>query len=426
MKKITKILLGLFAAITLVSSAAYYGGVYINDGPNLDAFQRLRVSNIFTIFDSKQLSSKDTVLFWSEVTNATGTATFNRTNACVEMAVATTNDYVIRQTRQRFNYQPGKSMLLFLTAVAPTNAGVTTRIGYYNSDTNAPYTNVIDGIYYEVNNNTGYMCIAKSGFETRVPQSSWNIDRLDGSLTNNPTGLTLNKDRDFIFLIDFEWLGVGRVRTGFVIGGQIVYTHQFVAANTNYSVYMSSPNHSVRYEIRSTGGAGILQHICSSVNSEGGVDPNGLTQAIEATNVFQIVTATVNTSLMAIRLSTNDYGSTVIINNVNLSAASLGATEAFRYELVFNPSFTDTYTWVPLANSGIEVASAPNLVSTGGVVMAIGYMSSTEKIANPAVNTSLRLGTSINGTRDVIVLRVTSMGAGGDNITSSLEWRELK
>ena len=62
-----------------------------------------------------------------------------------------------------------------------------------------------------------------------VPQSSWNIDTFNG---NGPSGKTLtvaaNANKTFLIVIDQEWLGVGRLRCGFVIDGVIYYAHQFL------------------------------------------------------------------------------------------------------------------------------------------------------------------------------------------------------
>ena len=73
------------------------------------------------------------------------------------------------------------------------------------------------------------------------------------------------------------------MRIGFVIDGIPYYAHSFNNANNVANVYCSSPNFPVRYEIRQTGaGSGSLQHICSSVQSEGGLDPSGAAYAINS------------------------------------------------------------------------------------------------------------------------------------------------
>ena len=69
--------------------------------------------------------------------------------------------------------------------------------------------------------------------------------------------------------VDFQWLGVGRVRFGLSLSGN---TYIFVTnsgTNNLSDVYMSSPDQPIRYEIRSSGGTASFHQICSSVNDEG-------------------------------------------------------------------------------------------------------------------------------------------------------------
>jgi hypothetical protein len=130
-----------------------------------------------------------------------------------------------------------------------------------------------------------------------VAQADWNIDTmLDGS---GASGVTLDPTAAQILVIDFQWLGVGRVRMGFDIGGAVHYVHEFLHANVISSVYTLQPNLPVRWEIRNTAGLGAstsLTAICFSASTEGGY--------LESGNVWSIN----NTSKSA------DTGGTTILN----------------------------------------------------------------------------------------------------------------
>jgi hypothetical protein len=54
--------------------------------------------------------------------------------------------------------------------------------------------------------------------ETVVPQTNWNIDKLDGT---GISGITLDISKAQILWMDIEWLGLGTVRIGFVINGNL-------------------------------------------------------------------------------------------------------------------------------------------------------------------------------------------------------------
>jgi hypothetical protein len=72
----------------------------------------------------------------------------------------------------------------------------------------------------------------------RVEQSAWNGDKLDGT---GASGLTLDLTKPQILWMDFEWLGVGNVRCGFIINGQYIVCHTYQTANVyGTSVYMTT------------------------------------------------------------------------------------------------------------------------------------------------------------------------------------------
>jgi hypothetical protein len=70
--------------------------------------------------------------------------------------------------------------------------------------------------------------VTGSVVNTRVAQADWNQDPLDGT---GPSGLTLDSSKAQILYMDIEWLGLGTVRTGFIINGAFVPCHNFDHAN---------------------------------------------------------------------------------------------------------------------------------------------------------------------------------------------------
>ena len=130
---------------------------------------------------------------------------------------------------------------------------------------------------------------------------------------------------------------------------------------------------------------------------------------------------------MALRLDTNYPTSTVIIDSIQQMSPSLGATEAYSWELVWNPDNVAGLDWVSKAGSTVQVATAPNIITTNAAaVMASGFVSGATKLSDAAPSTSLRLGVDLNGVPDVIMLRVTSRGANNDPVYYGMTWRELQ
>jgi hypothetical protein len=101
-------------------------------------------------------------------------------------------------------------------------------------------------IYPEYRGATAIACQVSKTIDVRVPQSAWNIDRLDGtghSLYN------LDLTRMQMFYIDYTWYGAGAIRYGFKNArGEVVYCHRTPNNNTNTEAYLRSGNLVGRYE----------------------------------------------------------------------------------------------------------------------------------------------------------------------------------
>jgi len=80
----------------------------------------------------------------------------------------------------------------------------------------------------------------------KVPQSQWNIDKMDGT---GPSGYVINPARMQMVYIDYTWYGAGFIRFGFrAADGNIYYCHKMPNNNTNTEAYMRSGNLPARYE----------------------------------------------------------------------------------------------------------------------------------------------------------------------------------
>jgi hypothetical protein len=93
---------------------------------------------------------------------------------------------------------------------------------------------------------TAQNCLVSKTIDTKYAQSTWNIDRCDGtghSLYN------LDLTRMQMFYIDYSWYGAGAVRFGFKnTRGEVIYCHRIANNNVNTEAYMRSGNMCARYE----------------------------------------------------------------------------------------------------------------------------------------------------------------------------------
>lgn len=388
------------------------------DSPSIDAFARWRVSNPVTLFDSKQIHDNQP-LFWddSQTSGSGTTSTHSTDEAATTISVgASTAGTRVRQTFQRFNYQPGKSQLILCTfGEFDTATGITKRVGYFDDD---------NGLYLESDEGTVSVgrrtYVTGSAVDTTVAQASWNLDTMDG---NGASGITLDFTKTQIFIIDFEWLGVGRVRYGFVVDGIPVYCHELNNANSLTTVYMSTPNLPIRYEIANdgNGAADDFCHICSSVQSEGGQQRNGVLRHTDSGSVSGLSSGT-KYAILGIRLQSGKVDGVVDLET--LSLISTTTNDQAHWELIFNPTVAGTFTYANQTDSLVQTAtgSSSNTVTVGTEIDG-GYFSTSLPVTN-AVPNALRLGSDIAGTVDEIILACTPIT---NNITvqASLTWREL-
>lgn len=397
--------------------------ITIKDSANLDAFQRFRISAPQTIFDSKQLADKQP-LFWDDQQTSGGgtTSTHTANNSLTTMAVSNlTAGIRVRQTFRRFNYQPGKSQLILLTAIFGASAtGITRQAGLFDDNNGLFFKQTSSGFGVVVRTYTSGAAV-----DTITAQSSWNIDPMDGT---GASGITLDFEKAQIFLIDFEWLGVGRIRFGVVVGGIIYYVHEILNDNSLTTVYISTPNLPLRYSIQNNGSgtASNLKHICSTVISEGGMQETGFPFGL---NRGDTALTTLNNNsfypLIAIRLNSSYLGSTVRIKDFNIICTS---TAAYNYVLILNPSVVGTaLAWTALTNSSIDyqVNTTNATTVTGGTVLHSGTIQNqNEGGYQDMENSDFSLGSNIAGTADILVLAVQRINGNTETFYASLNIKD--
>lgn len=381
-----------------------------------DAFGRQRVSEPQSLLAGKNILDNQPLLFDDQEVSGSGTgSTWDQDAASVSLDVsATTAGKRVRQSKWRPAYQPGKSHRAFITfTMAAAEAGLAQRVGLFDDN---------NGIFLEQDGTTVNFVrrsnATGSPVDTTVAQASWNQD----------TCADLDLTKAQIVYIDYEWLGVGIVRAGFVIDGVVRICHVFAHANAATGVYMSTPNLPVRYEIENDGtaGAAILETICSSVDSEGGLDDVGVGRSID-TGITGFTTGN-NTSLypvLAIRLDAAGLDAFIQPTNVSLLCTS---TSNYRWAIILNPTVAGTaLSFSDVSNSAVEQATPDNNTTvSGGSVLASGFASDTNQVRGgiAADIGRFQLGSAIDGTSDILALCVQNLAAGTEVYHASLGWRE--
>lgn len=376
-----------------------------------DAFGRLRVSEPFTIFDASLTTELASDLYWSVLTNGTATGIYDRTTSSYLLSTANTGDYCIRQTKQRWKYQPWKSHEVLITWLFNTEPGQIKRVWLLDYDniglwtvTNAPQNWIC------LTNNAWVVsfCIYNNGVLTEsVDQDNRNIDKM---YWNWPSSFVLDVNAANIFFVDMEWLGVGAVRCWFVSNTwEIIVAHQFRHASTAgfVNVYMRTANLPVSYSITSTDWAWSMKQICSSVISEGGFNPQGTTTAVQ-NSIPVSIDNNDNELLIWIRLKEDSFEYSV--NPTVLSILSTSNWNTLR-KLLYNPSYTWSVTRNDHPNSEVQVAenNNNNITDDWVVIAAWSFANNTDSLTQK-IDTALRVWKHLDWSRDEIWLTVRALG----------------
>src|SRR5210317_1770711 len=385
-----------------------------------DAFGRLRVSNPFTIFDSGNIMSKNNL--FDESLTGSGTVTYSANKSTVNLNVTTASgDKVIRQSKRVMSYQPGKSLFIFNTFVMNAQeSGLEQRVGTFDAN---------NGIFFE-DTGTGYQIVRRtyvtgSAVDNNVAQSSWNGDKLDGT---GASGYTLDPTKATILFTDYEWLGMGSVRVGFVIDGKFITAHTFYNANNLTTVYMQTANLPIRYEIETTGtisGAAVLQQVCSTAMIEGGYAPAGIQQMIGTASLGGVNLTSAGTfyNLATIRLKSARPYAVIVSQGFDASAVS---NSDFEVQLILNatPSVAFSYTSY---SDNVEYDLTGTTTITGGTIIGKAYLSgkaSNSISFGDGFNFEYQLGQTIAGVSDTLTLAAKGASAN-DDVLGNLKWVDL-
>lgn len=391
-----------------------------------DAFGRLRISSSFTLFDSSNVYSLNDK--WSSSTTGSGavTVSHNVNDSSVNLIVGTqSGDEIVRETKRCFSYQPGKSLLVMNTfCFNSPKTYLRQRVGYMTTT---------DGIYLEQENNSVYFVkrssVTGGNVTTRILQTNWNIDSLDGT---GESGITLDLTKAQIMWMDFEWLGVGTVRCGFVINGQFVPAHAFHHANIETTTYIKTASLPIRYEITNTSATdsnSTLKQICSTVISEEGY------QKVAKEHFARRSTTKTNISttflpLVSIRLKSTSLDAIVLPSTLNFLGIAATGTSEYEVILVKNGTLGGTPNWNTSLFTNVEFDTAASSVTFDNDNIVKQFYSISTNQAQTAINDTgkynldTQIGRTLAGVSDIYTLCARTL-SGTNNGIGALGFYDL-
>lgn len=377
-------------------------------GAAIDAFARARVSSPFTLFDSDNRYRENAKFFNSLTGAASITHDANKSMIILNTTTAS-GDSALRETNRVFAYQPGKSLLILSSFVfSPAKTNLRQRVGYFSTQ---------NGIYLQLSG-TELSIVLRSNVtgsvvETVVPQSTWNMDTLNGA---GKSKITLDPSKAQLFFMDLEWLGVGSVRCGVFIDGIPIYFHSFHAANISTATYMTTAKLPGRFELTNIGAVvspSAFGISCFAVISEGGYELRGSGISVQTPILTPKTLTTAGTyyPVISIRLKSSFLDAIVVPESI--SAFGNGTNAVLSYRLSVGGTLTGASFVSANANSSAEFDTSATAVS-GGTVISTGFLATTNQsvqIANLFRDSFLKYQlerNSFTGTAVILTLEATS------------------
>lgn len=406
--------------------------VILADSAQNSAFSRLRTSSTTLLGEFRTFygTTGNTEIVTHTV--GSGTASGNLTTKYTTLSVSSANgDQVVRQTRQYHPYIPGTSTIGMLTfCFSQTKANLQQCVGM-NDDN--------DGIFLRMAGAVAQFVVRKNGFDSEViNQSNWNVDAFDGT---GPSGVVIDWTKAQILVIDYQWLGVGRVRVGFSVEGQVRYAHYFGHLNAVNEPYMTQPSLPARWELKNTGltsGSSSMKAICYGVYSEGSLTETGFINSASNGVTHKTINSGSGVGMLAVRLKNSVNGIPVKalarIRNWNI----ITDQDIFYKVLLLQGSsaLSGTPTWTSATPTGwCEYTTSFSLGSDPGVnsiVLYQGYAQGGAKNAgggSTIMNTferSAAIYQNYDSTDSMIIAVVGYQLSSVATAYAALEWIEIK
>jgi len=395
-----------------------------------DAFGRLRISQPITLFSSQLQYDLEPLQYEAFISDAGQAPVFdaNKRMAVLEIEAAELGGTVGMQSYSYVPYQAGKSHAIFMTAVLSTPvAGVTKRIGYFDDSNGVFFEMDGDGIIYTVLRSK----TSGSVVDRKVPQSDWNDPHLPG--TRAPT---FEFSRAQIFVFDLQFLGMGRVRFGLDVNGEIFYVHEYLNANALSEPYMQTGSLPLRIEMVAASAiaeSAFCYLKCCAVNSEGG----SLEDFNYPFSAAGTATAGNNAPVHILSVRPNTTFNSIenrimfVLDNLDLTVTG---NQIVQWQLCIGSTFAGggdpTWADVDATNSGFEAGTGGTVSSIGTVITQGFVAASAQSKSSVTRQTSNRYPIAIdkagavraNGTLSLFVT-----GLGGVSATRAvMNWKEIR
>ncbi|WP_280526782.1 collagen-like protein [Clostridium bowmanii] len=219
-----------------------------NVGPDVSSqFNELRTAEKMPIIELISVYGLSNL---RDITTTTGAGTVGSNNTEFQLTTTASGaDSAALDSSERGRYEPGLAgeAGIGVRLPAPPTGAQVARWGLFDAQNGAFFgQDVANGIFID---------IRRAGVDTIVSQSSWNVDKLDGT---GPSGATLTLYEGNIYQIVFTWYGYGVIEFRVVIPDPTTLAQEVITVNRftpTGQMSFADPNQPLRAEINNAGTA---------------------------------------------------------------------------------------------------------------------------------------------------------------------------
>lgn len=317
-----------------------------------------QISLMFQYNVPTDLLNISTPVSTGSVTQGTGLLRLNTGTASDGSVTVSSKNYL--------HYSPGHEGEILFTAAWPNGSAANSQqfIGLIDDN---------DGWALGYNGTTFSILFRRfSGTDSFIPQSSFNLDPLDGS---GPSGFTIDTTKINVFRISYGWLGVASVTFQLVLpNGTWIAFHRIEYPNTETTPHLENPSLPIRAFVANSGNTTDLQlrTICWNATIGGEDAParqfivGNEGKTINSTSDQPIITIRNKTTFPPSSEQENKTLARVIVGVVGVEQNRQGLFQYYKNATLTGASYTD----VNSSQSTVEYDTSATAFSGGALQFA--------------------------------------------------------
>lgn len=389
----------------------------------------------FDAFGNAQFSQLTKVIDWMhtyhthdedflDVTANGGSITGVTSESSVVFSTSTVSgSYASRTSHQYIPYNPGEGneILISFRCGDEGKANVVRQWGLFDDE---------DGLFFQLSGTEFSVNIRNSASgtptDTKVVQTAMNGDSLDSA---NVSNYLLEFSKYNIYWLDYQWLGVGRVRFGTISPtGKRVTMHTFENPNQHTLPYMRKgalPLSLRQFNLDTASSTSEMRLICASILRQSHtVDFPG--HYYSYTSPRTAISGSVFTPIMSSKPNTTHFGETNRVTLIPTDFEVVVEGDPVQVQVIANPALTGaSYIHSGSTDSAFVIDTSATSYTGGSYKEALMLGSGvTHREIAEDLNNTLKL--SADGVSQPVfsVMAKTINPAGNANVTVLFRWKE--